>query len=253
VAAGVSVSEFNPYKILQVDPEAEDEVIEAAYRRLARKYHPDISPSRESQDRMVLFNQAWEQLRDPMRRAAVDRARTRAAGSVARAAAADAQARTANQPPPSTTRHTAQGPDQRRTNVAVGPVPGSAPPAGGWGFGGMSEQQPAPGFEAASAPRAPGGTSAAVPYDATSIRQATGATTRPPPGNPSGSVVTFGRFSGWTLGEIARVEPEYLEWLDRMPIGRMYQAEIDSLLRASGHRTASAHVVTESRGLFRRR
>jgi DnaJ-class molecular chaperone len=31
------------YKILQVDPSAEQEVIEAAYRRLARMYHPDIS------------------------------------------------------------------------------------------------------------------------------------------------------------------------------------------------------------------
>ena len=247
------MSELDPYKILQVDPEAEDEVIEAAYRRLARKYHPDVSPSRESQDRMVLFNQAWEQLRDPMRRAAVDRARTRGAGSVARAAAADAQARTANQPPSSTTRHAAQGPGQRRTNEAVDPAAGSLPPARGWGFGGMSEQQPAPGFTAASAPWASGGTTAAAPYKATSLRQATGATTSPPPGNPAGSVVTFGRFSGWTLGEIARVDPEYLEWLDRMPIGRMYQAEIDVLLRASGHRTASAHVVTESRGLFRRR
>ena len=250
------MTELDPYKILQVDPEAEDEVIEAAYRRLARKYHPDVSPSRESQDRMVLFNQAWEQLRDPMRRAAVDRARTRAAGSVARAASADAQARTANQPPPSTTSHAAQGPGQRRTNAGVGPTAGSSSPVGGWGFGGAGERQPAPGFTAspaASTPWAAGGTTAAAPHEATSLHQATSATTSPPPGKPSGSVVTFGRFSGWTLGEIARVEPEYLEWLDRMPIGRTYQAEIDVLLRASGRRTASAHAVTESRGLFRRR
>ncbi len=47
------LSVSDPYKVLQVDPEAEDEVIEAAYRRLARKYHPDVSPTRESQDRMV--------------------------------------------------------------------------------------------------------------------------------------------------------------------------------------------------------
>ena len=33
----------DPYKTLQVDPEAEDEVIAAAYRRLARKYHPDAN------------------------------------------------------------------------------------------------------------------------------------------------------------------------------------------------------------------
>ena len=42
-AMGRSVAEpGDPYKILQVDPEAEDEVIQAAYRRLARKYHPDL-------------------------------------------------------------------------------------------------------------------------------------------------------------------------------------------------------------------
>ena len=33
----------DPYKTLQVDPEAEEEVIAAAYRRLARKYHPDTA------------------------------------------------------------------------------------------------------------------------------------------------------------------------------------------------------------------
>ena len=35
--------QIDPYKILQVDSEAEDEVIQAAYRRLARKYHPDLA------------------------------------------------------------------------------------------------------------------------------------------------------------------------------------------------------------------
>ena len=29
---------MDPYKVLQVDPEAEDEVVQAAYRRLAQKY-----------------------------------------------------------------------------------------------------------------------------------------------------------------------------------------------------------------------
>ncbi len=38
----------DPYKILQVDPEAEDEVIVAAYRRLARKYHPDVAAGPEA-------------------------------------------------------------------------------------------------------------------------------------------------------------------------------------------------------------
>ena len=55
-----------------------------------------------------------------------------------------------------------------------------------------------------------------------------------PPGNPSGSLLTFGRYSGWSLGEIARTDLEYVEWLDRMPIGRPYREEIDAILRRTG-------------------
>ena len=61
--------EFNPYKVLQVDPEADQEVIQAAYRRLARKYHPDLSAGPEAAARMAALNRAWEILGDPARRA----------------------------------------------------------------------------------------------------------------------------------------------------------------------------------------
>jgi curved DNA-binding protein CbpA len=218
------VSVPDPYKILQVDPEAEDEVIEAAYRRLARKYHPDVSPTRESLDRMVQINQAWELLKNPARRAAVDRARARAQGATARATAADAQARTAGYPPATVSRPGPAGPDARRVQ---GPL--TAPRAGGgasWAFPGMSDPMTDPA-------QARGGADA-------------------PPGNPSGSVLNFGRYEGWSLGEIARTDLEYLEWLDRMPIGRGYQPEIDALLRAHGRRESAA-VTRPSRGFFRRR
>ena len=75
----------------------------------------------------------------------------------------------------------------------------------------------------------------------------------PPPGNPSGSVLNFGRFSGWSLGEIARTEIDYLEWLDRMPIGRTYQGEIDELLRAHGRRSSPSSATQGRGGPFRRR
>jgi curved DNA-binding protein CbpA len=58
----------------------------------------------------------------------------------------------------------------------------------------------------------------------------------PPPGRPSGSVLAFGRHLGWSLGEIARVDPGYLLWLDSMPEGRPYADEIDALLRRLGIR-----------------
>jgi hypothetical protein len=74
----------------------------------------------------------------------------------------------------------------------------------------------------------------------------------PPPGNPSGSVLNFGRYAGWSMGEIARRDIEYIEWLDRMPIGRPYRLEIDTLLRAAGRRRTAVG-DKEQRGLFRRR
>ena len=75
----------------------------------------------------------------------------------------------------------------------------------------------------------------------------------PPPGNASGSRLTFGRYSGWSLGEVARADLEYLEWLDRMPIGRPYRDEIDAILRRTGRRRSADVEATERRGLFRRR
>jgi hypothetical protein len=75
----------------------------------------------------------------------------------------------------------------------------------------------------------------------------------PPPGNPSGSVLTFGRYSGWSLGEIGRTDLEYIEWLDRMPIGRPYRDEIDGILRRAGRRRTADAEAADRRGLFRRR
>jgi len=56
----------------------------------------------------------------------------------------------------------------------------------------------------------------------------------PPPGRPSGTVLNFGRYSGWSLGEIARHDLDYVEWLQRSTHGRRLRAEIDLLL--AGHR-----------------
>ncbi len=64
------------YAILQVDPLAEPEVIEAAYRRLSRKHHPDVSDAPDAARRMRELNEAYEVLSDPARRAAFDRRRS---------------------------------------------------------------------------------------------------------------------------------------------------------------------------------
>lgn len=64
------------YAILQVDPRAEAEVVEAAYRRLAAKYHPDVNHSPEALQRMKLLNAAYAVLSNPEKRNAYDVSRT---------------------------------------------------------------------------------------------------------------------------------------------------------------------------------
>ena len=55
----------------------------------------------------------------------------------------------------------------------------------------------------------------------------------PPPANPApaGPELTFGRYRGWTLNQVARFDRDYLEWLSRTTMGRNYRRELDALLR----------------------
>jgi curved DNA-binding protein CbpA len=53
----------------------------------------------------------------------------------------------------------------------------------------------------------------------------------PPRGVARGSVLDFGRYKGWSLGQIAAHDPDFLEWLERSPGGRQYRAEIAALLK----------------------
>jgi hypothetical protein len=62
----------DPYRILQVAPNADLEAIHAAYRRLARRYHPDLNQQPEAAERMRAINAAYGLLSDPARRAIYD-------------------------------------------------------------------------------------------------------------------------------------------------------------------------------------
>ncbi len=60
------------YKILGVDRNASQDDIKKAYRKLARKYHPDVSDDPEAETRIKEVNEAYEALGDPEKRKAYD-------------------------------------------------------------------------------------------------------------------------------------------------------------------------------------
>jgi curved DNA-binding protein CbpA len=176
------------YEVLQVHPRAESDVIRAAYRVLARKYHPDHGGDPR---RMIALNDAWDVLGDPERRAQYDASRARPGTASAPSAA------------------------------------GTATPAA----------RPSPFARPATPPPA-----AATDNDPTAVRSDAHVASAswsdvvragPPPGRPSGTVLNFGRYEGWSLGEIARHDLDYLDWLQRATVGRRLRSEIDSLLAGS--------------------
>ena len=211
---------IDPYKILQVDREAEDEVIQAAYRRLARKYHPDLAASPEAAERMLAINAAWEMIGTPGARRAYDESRAQAAAGTPAEGAAPATRPTAS-PPPSPTASPRPAPPPPPDVVSRDWTSGRSTQGGGFD----ESMRAAEGFGAAG----------------------------PPPGRPSGTVLNFGRYAGWSLGEVARHDIEYIEWLDRAPIGRNYRSELDQILRQSGRRTSADGEAEDRRGLYRRR
>ncbi len=60
------------YQILGVSRDASEDAIKKAYRRLARKYHPDVSKESGAEERFKEVSEAYEVLRDAEKRAAYD-------------------------------------------------------------------------------------------------------------------------------------------------------------------------------------
>ncbi len=60
------------YKTLGVARTASNDEVKRAYRKLARKFHPDVSKEPDAEKRMQEVNEAWEVLGDPEKRAAYD-------------------------------------------------------------------------------------------------------------------------------------------------------------------------------------
>jgi curved DNA-binding protein len=60
------------YQVLGVDRDASQDDIKRAYRKLARKYHPDVSKEADAEERFKEAGEAYEVLKDPEKRAAYD-------------------------------------------------------------------------------------------------------------------------------------------------------------------------------------
>src|SRR3990170_5764429 len=144
------VERRDPYRILQVHPDADPDVVRAAYRVLARKVHPDASAPLDelAERRMTDLNWAYALIRDPIKREIWESERGRA-------------------PPPTPAESATHG-----------------------------------------APRGP------LSADGGDLR------------------LDFGRYEGWTLGEVVRRDPDYLDWLRRHASGARYRDAIDILLRS---------------------
>lgn len=62
----------DPYAVLGVERDASQQQVARAYRRLAKRYHPDVRRDDQSTEQMRRLNQAWESLSSPVRRARYD-------------------------------------------------------------------------------------------------------------------------------------------------------------------------------------
>jgi curved DNA-binding protein len=61
------------YAALGVDKNASADEIKKAYRKLARKYHPDVSKEKDAKEKFQEVSEAYETLKDPEKKAAYDR------------------------------------------------------------------------------------------------------------------------------------------------------------------------------------
>jgi DnaJ domain len=128
-----TVRQLNLYEVLQVSSKASPEVVQAAYRVLARAYHPDVNMSPNAARMMRQLNAAYTVLSDPERRARYDAQRahgwrTRSATEhPVRPGRGSGSAAASKQPTPIR-------PDMPRTAVRGGGLP-VEPVRSGWRIG----------------------------------------------------------------------------------------------------------------------
>ena len=72
-----SIPEIDLYRELEVDPSATAKTIDAAWKSLLKRYHPDVAASEGALERVKRINLAHDWLGDPEKRAQYDRTRRR--------------------------------------------------------------------------------------------------------------------------------------------------------------------------------
>jgi len=213
----------DPYRVLEVDRDASAAAIKRRWRELAREHHPDraAGDAPETQRltaRMARINAAYDLLRDPERKAHYDaspqarRARETDPGTSRRptgdpAGSSDAGARpsTGGPPPPRamrpvTARFDTSAAYHRRnaTTSRDRPSHRQQPPADRRARNGEADEL------RASTPTGP------------VRRRADGPRPRQPGLEESRQTpLEFGRFRGYTLGDVAELEPTYIDWIAR--------------------------------------
>jgi curved DNA-binding protein CbpA len=207
----------DPYAALDVRHDASDAQIKRRWRELAREHHPDraagdADAAASLTARMARINAAYDVLRDPVRRAAYDSSpagrRARAESGAAGGAIFDEQDTFAGErggppPPPRTTPVTARfdtsaglRPRNTRTGAPPNPLHGAQPRA-------RRDIAGEPDLRA-STPTGP-------------VHRRAGRRSQPLPTLQEARETTlnFGRFHGYTLGEVELLEPSYIDWVAR--------------------------------------
>jgi len=233
------VAKREPHVVLGVDPTATPTQIKAAWRKLARQHHPDLTgddpeASRIATRQMAEINEAYASMTRGDYRPGRAGAGRWAAGGTEGAEADSAPARRGGPPKPRPTRPVTGRVDMSDTvrprnaplRSSASGTPVSGAPAG------LSGQPPLRWTtEQREPPRAshPSG-----PLERDRIRNF-----RPPPLPPLDAALDhelpFGKFRGHTLGQVASFEPSYVDWLARtitrdpelVAAARSVQADLD--------------------------
>ena len=216
----------NPFTVLELPLDATADAIKTAWRRLARQHHPDVTSGdpvveKRANHTMAEINTAYHELRDPDKR----RLHREVAARAARAGGAGDTTAGAGRAPDGTAGPYSGGwgPGQpgsgRRTNVrpVTARIDTSALLRPRNSTLEQLERSPLPGLP--PRPRSAGDHEprrASTPTGPTFRRRGPNMEADLPTlAEALNSSLTFGKFAGLTLGEVAELEPTYIDWIVR--------------------------------------